>query len=166
MSDIELFLQGEGIGDVKLIRLSSNATVRDIADAAKSAGALGVDGAAIVTIEDAEKELAPETSLSAAGISHRGRVHVHRCRRVAVTVNYNGQAKALDLAPSATIDRVHRRATGRQGFKLADADAAEHLLQLCGSAERPDIETHLGTLVTAPACTACFDLVPKQRIEG
>lgn len=166
MSDIELFLQGEGIHDVKLIRLPSNATVRDIADAARSAGALGSDGAARVTIEDAEEELAAEASLSAAGIGHRSRIHVHRCRRVAVTVHFNGQTKALDVAPSATIERVHRRATGRQGFKLGDTDAAEHLLQLCGSAERPDVETHVGTLATAPACSACFDLVPKQRVEG
>lgn len=166
MSDIELFLQGEGIRDVKLVRLPSNATVRDIADAAKSAGALGDDGGVIVTIEDADEELVPEVSLSTAGVRHRGRVHVHRCRRVVATVNYNGQAKALDFAPSATIERLHRRATGRQGFGLADADAAEHLLQLCGSAERPDVETHVGTLVTAPACTVCFDLVPKQRVEG
>jgi hypothetical protein len=63
-----------------------------------------------------------------------------------------------------TVHRVKQWAVHE--FGLSKVDATEHVLQLCGSTTRPDEDTHLGALVQYPECRLCFDLVPKQRVEG
>jgi hypothetical protein len=45
-------------------------------------------------------------------------------------------------------------------------DAAEHVLQLCNSTDRPPSDTPLHQLVHGPHCALCFDLVPEKRVEG
>lgn len=165
--EIELFLQGEGIPDITLIRVPRGGTARDIIEAARAHGLAAPDGAdALVLIEDAEEPLAPDATLEVAGIVHRGRVHVHRCRRVAVTVNFNADQKTESFPPSATVARVKQWTVGKKGFDLQGVDATEHLLQVCGSTIRPDEDVHIGTLVQVPDCGLCFDLVAKQRVEG
>jgi hypothetical protein len=49
---------------------------------------------------------------------------------------------------------------------LSPKDAAEHVLQLCNSTERPPSDTPLHQLVQGHACELCFDLVPEKRVEG
>lgn len=165
--EIELFLQGEGIPDITLVRVPRDGTARDIIQAARAHGLSAPDGAeALVLVEDGEEPLAPEVTLEAAGVGHRGRVHVHRCRQVAVTVNFNADQKTESFPPSTTVGRVKKWAVGKRGFDLQGVDATEHLLQVCSSTVRPDEDVHIGTLVQVPNCGLCFDLVAKQRVEG
>ena len=167
MADKELFLQAEGVRDIALVRVPEDGTVHDVIDAAKAQGLRVEDGEdPMVTLENEEEALDLEAPLSAAGIVDRGRVHVHRCKRVEVTVGFNGRDKSDGFPPSATIKRVTRWAVGKQGFDLAEADAADHLLQLRGSPERPDEDSHIGTLVEVLDCSVQLDLVPKSRVEG
>lgn len=167
MAETELFVQGEGIRDIALVRVSEGGTVRDVVEAARAQGLRAEDGETpSVTVEDDDAELDLDASLSAAGITDRGRVHVHRCKRVAVTVNFNARQKTDDFPPSTTVKRLKKWADSKKGFDLRGADATEHLLQVCGSDERPNEDTHIGTLVEVPDCSLCFDLVPKSRVEG
>lgn len=167
MANKELFLQGEGMRDIALVRVPEDSTVRDVVDAARAQGLRVQDGEdPVVTLENQEEALDLDAQLSTAGIGNRGRVHVHRCKRVEVTVGFNGRDKLDGFPPSATIKRVTKWAVGKQGFDLAETDAADHLLQLRGSAERPDEDAHIGTLVEVPDCSVRLDLVPKSRVEG
>jgi hypothetical protein len=170
MPEIEIFVQGEGIPEVILLRVPSNGTVRDILRSAETQGVRFAEDehSLIILVEDQEEEFSPDLSLEEARIGHRSRVHVHRCHRVEVTVNFNAAQKTHAFPPSATVERVKRRAVGPspEGFGLQEVDAMEHLLQLCNSTTRPDEETHIGSLVTFPDCELCFDLVPKVRVEG
>ena len=167
MAETELFVQGEGMRDIALVRVPEGGTVRDVVEAARVHGLRAEDGEAPnVTVENDDAELDLDASLSAAGIAERGRVHVHRCKRVAVSVNFNAGQKTDDFPPSTTVKRLKKWAEGKKGFDLSEADAADHLLQVCGSAERPDEDTHIGSLVEVPDCSLCFDLVPKSRVEG
>jgi hypothetical protein len=50
-------------------------------------------------------------------------------------------------------------------FGLDHKDAAEHVLQRCGSTDRPPSDTPLHTLLEGD-CALCFDLVPEKRVEG
>lgn len=163
--EIELFLQGEGLGEVVLIRVPTQGTIHDIIEQAKNHG-ISADDELLVFAEDEEDPLSPDRSIEASQLKHRGRIHVHRCRRVKVTVNYNALEKSRVFAPAATVARVKKWAVGDNGFDLDDVDAAEHVLQICESDRRPDDDTHIGSLVTVPACSLCFDLLPKVRIEG
>lgn len=167
MAETRLFVQGEGMRDIALVSLPEEATVRDLVDAARAQGLRADDGEdLIVTIENRDEELDLDAPLRMAGVADRGRVHVHRCKRVAVTVSFNGEQKFNDFPPSTTVKRVTKWALGKDGFDLSDTDAADHLLQLLGSAERPDEDTHIGSLVEIPECSLRFDLVPKSRVEG
>ncbi len=168
MADIDIFVQGENIPEITLVRVPHNGTVRDILEATKAQGLrLADDEASLIILkEDAEEALALDLPLEAAHIGHRSRVHIHRCRRLEVTVNFNADHKAHSFPPSTTVERVKQWAVGRDGFNLHGIDATDHLLQVCNSTIRPDEDTHIGSLVQFPACTLCFDLVPKQRVEG
>lgn len=170
MPEIEIFVQGEAIPEVILLRVPSNGTVRDILRSAETQGVrfASDERSLVILVEDQDEEFSPDLSLEEARIGHRSRVHVHRCHRVEVTVNFNAAQKTHAFPPSATVERVKRRAVGPapEGFGLQEVDATEHLLQLCNSTTRPDEETHIGSLVTFPNCGLCFDLVPKVRVEG
>jgi hypothetical protein len=167
MAETELFVQGEGMRDIALVRVPEGGTVRDVVEAARAHGLRTEDGETLsVTVENDDTELDLDASLSAAGIADRGRVHVHRCKKVAVTVNFNARQATDDFPPSTTVKRLKKWADSKKGFDLRGADATEHLLQLCGSGERPDEDTHIGSLAEVPDCSLCFDLVPKSRVEG
>jgi hypothetical protein len=165
---IDIFLQGEGIEEIILLQLPENSKVAEVIEIAKAKGCPVDDSmAAAVFLENEEEPVKDiEKTIKSVGIHHRKRIHVHRCRKIAVTVNFNSEQKMREFPASATIKRVHRWAVGENGFKLDDQDATEHALQLCGTDVRPDEEKHVGTLTTFPTCTVCFDLVPKIRVEG
>jgi hypothetical protein len=93
------------------------------------------------------------------------RMHVSHCRHVEVSVRFNGETEKRKFTPSATIDRVHRWAA-RHAFHLSPRDAAEHVLQITGTNNRPDRDVHVGTLTHGHTCAVAFDLVPCQRVEG
>ena len=166
MSEIEIFVQGEGIREITLVRVPSAGTVRELLAAVRDQ--MDVEGhqseQLFVFSEDGDAPLDHDASLEAAGVRHRSRVHIHRCRLVTVTVNFTSRQAVHPFPPSTTVARVHDWACRK--FDLADVDAAEHVLQICGTATRPDEDIHLGTLVQYPACAVCFDLVAKQRVEG
>ena len=166
-SEIELFLQGEGLREITLVKVPYQGTVQDIVEVARSHGLnTPNDVEVLVLLENTDEPLSLDLKIEAAGITHRSRVHVHQCRRVDVMVNYNADHKAETFPPSTTVARVKKWVVSKHGFDLSDIDASEHLLQLCNSTARPDEDIHIGTLVDAPACGLCFDLVAKQRIEG
>lgn len=165
MKELEIFLQGEGIPKITLVLIPSDGTVRSILETAQSHGfRLDAEDTPIVMIENSEEVLAPEKRLDKSGIGQRSRVHIHRCRRVEVSVNFNAAQQLHEFPPAATVGRVKQWAV--REFGLPKVDATEHTLQICGSAIRPDEDTHIGSLVQYPDCSLCFDLVPKQRIEG
>ena len=168
MSELEIFVQGEGIPEITLVRVPDNGTVGDILRSAETQGVRFADDgrSLVVLIEDQETELSFDLLLEDAHIGPRSSVHVHRCHRLEVIVNFNAAQKTQAFPPSATIERVKQWAVGPEGFGLHSIDATEHLLQLCHATTRPDEDIHIGSLVTFPDCGLCFDLVPKVRVEG
>lgn len=169
MAEIEVFVQGEGLPTITLVHVAGEGTIHDLVEAARAHGfpVNALDNREpVVLLENEDDALGLDTPLAVAGVGHRSRVHVHRCRHVHVTVNFNGASKERAFPPSVTVGHVHQWAVGKEGFNLPEVDATEHALQICGSATRPDEDIHIGALVSVPACTICFDLVAKQRVEG
>jgi hypothetical protein len=167
MADIQLFIQGEGVREIRVLAISANATVRDLVAAVAALGFQAADdGKAMIFAEDTDDALPPGITLAAAGIHDQGSVHVHRCKKVAITVHFNGVEKSQTFAPGATLHRVKQWAVGKKAFDLAPVDAAEHVLQVTGGTERPDEDVHVGALVHSPNCALAFDLVAKVRVEG
>ena len=119
-----------------------------------------------VFVENTDVTLELDVKIDEAGLTTRSRLHVHRCKEVEVTVNYNQDQKKGFFSPSATVDWVKEWAVAKDQYDMSPVDAAEHVLKLCNAGDLPDGEVHIGTLVKFPDGTLCFDLVPKQRVEG
>lgn len=164
MPTVQLFLQYEGHPGVELIQLDENATVADLIEAAGKAGLPDdrKEGASVFA-HDADAPLDLTMPLKAAGVRDKHRVHVHRCKRVEVTLHFNERTVKLSFPPAATVDKVKKEFV--KEIKMSAVDATEHVLQLCGSTDRPTPDTHIGSLVCG-CCSLCFDLVPIKRIEG
>ena len=164
---IELFIQGEGIPKITLVKVHPNDTVADIIKAAREHGLSAPEGSEIcVFVENTNTPLALDAKVDEVGIVSRSRVHIHRCQRVEVWINFNEHQKKGFFPPSATVAWVKEWAVGKDAFDMSPVDATEHLLQICDSSERPDEDVHIGTLVKFSDGTLCLDLVPKQRVEG
>jgi hypothetical protein len=167
VEQIEVFIQGEGSGTEVVVQIAPNAKVRDLAAEAARAGLVTAgDAAARVYLEDGEEVLAPGQTLDKAGIGANAHLHIHRCKKVDVRVNFNGRQVKREFPPSATLRRIKDWATGKQGFDMTDLDASEHALQLCERDARPEDDVHVGTLAEAGSCSVCFDLAAKVRVEG
>ncbi|MGE0372908.1 MAG: hypothetical protein AB7Q01_13570, partial [Gammaproteobacteria bacterium] len=122
------------------------------------------DMAAPVDLDVIVEELLP-IGVGDAAVILPLRLHVSCCRYIEVVVRFNGEGVARRFPPGATIARVHHWAT-RRAFHMAPRDAAEHVLQLQGSGDRPDRDIHIGTLTSGDTCNVAFDLVPRKRVEG
>ena len=164
---IEIFIQGEGISKITLVRVHIKDTVADIIKVALEHGLSTPEGSEVfVLVENTDAPLVLDAKIDEVGLIPRSRVHIHRCRRVEVTVNFNADQLKGFFPPSATVAWVKKWAVGKDGFVLSDLDATEHLLQVCHSTDRPDEDVHIGTLVKVLDGAICFDLVAKQRVEG
>ena len=173
MAGLQIFVQGEGKRDIRVLELPPHATVRELVEAAQAQGIASRDGsdhggdhAVAVFAEDGDTPLPADASLEAAGLGNYSSIHLSRCTRVEVTVHYNSRTLSEIFGPGVPMHRVKEWAVGTKGFKLDPVDAGEHVLQLTGTSDRPDEDVHIGSLVGASGCQVEFDLVAKVRVEG
>jgi hypothetical protein len=169
MAGMQIFVQSESAREIHVLELSAHATVRELVGAAQAHGiAVGNGSGSRVGVysEDAEAPLSEDATLEAAGLGNLSSVHLSRCKSAQVTVHYNGQSHSEMFGPGVPMHRVKRWAVGKKAFDLAAVDAAEHVLQITGTSDRPDEDVHIGSLVGSTGCTVEFDLVAKVRVEG
>lgn len=160
----DILLQGEAIPDIEFLTMSEHPSVRDILASAAKLRRGGEDGDYLAFIEDEDEPLDSQGHLPKGKAGEPLRLHVHRCRKIAVTVTFNAVPKTDRFAPGRTVESVKKVMARAHG--LDPRDAAEHVLQLAGSTDRPDADTHIGALVSHGACALAFDLVPLKRVEG
>lgn len=118
-------------------------------------------------VEDGADEHAPidiDLTLEVLEIHRHRHADCHRCRHVAVEVNFGGKTKRHRFSPAATVGVATQWA--RRKFHLDSAAAAEYVLRLCGSTTEPRSDEHLGELVAATTCSICFDLVKEVTPQG
>jgi hypothetical protein len=117
-----------------------------------------------VTVEDEDAPAPGDATMSELFHgARRGRVHLHRCGVVAVTVDYNMKTRTRAFPPSTTVHRVFVWAVSKDGFNL-EGEAHDLELQQQGAASALQPNTHLGTLATS--CQLKLELVPKDRPQG
>lgn len=167
MKVIEILLQGEAIPDIQVIVVEGEDPHgrHVLAKAAEHRKAPIMDGEFLVFVEDVDEPLDLDCALPKTDEGKPLRLHVHRCRSVAVSVTFNGETAEHRFGPGTTVETVKKWAAIKR-FGMTPSDAAEHVLQLTGSATRPEPDTHIGSLVTAGNCAVRFDLVPLKRVEG
>jgi|SRR5215469_16014818 len=158
----QIFLQSESLGDVEIVEIGETAGIPELRAACLAKlpkGASQVDY--LLFLEDVDDE---DAFITIKEIPHGMRVHLHRHKAIEVTVRYAGRDVRRSFRPSATVGRVKQWSTKDLGIK--PSDAAELMLQVAGTQNRPDPDTHLGTLVHYPEHKIVFDLVPSPRVNG
>lgn len=164
MEKIEVFVQVEGDIRTEVVTVLSGASMDDIVRAAaQKALPVPADGG-LVFIEEEEIPVDGKLTLAEAKIGHRSRVHIHRCKVIEVQVHFKSETKSHRFAPSATVGRVQKWALDE--FIKHGTDQTDHVLQICESDNRPNLDIQIGALTQSPGCKLCFDLVPVQRVEG
>ncbi len=139
------------------------ATLGDLRKAIEAAGVL-LDAELHIFLDEAEEPLLGDHGQPIHGLRHGSRVHLSRCKRIKTTVHYLERTSEHEFAPGARVRAV--KAWAAHTFKLSPKDAAEHVLQICKSTQRPAADTPLHELVSGHHCALCFDFVPEKRVEG
>lgn len=165
MKSSEILLQGEHIPDIQVVDLGDGKGVKEVLAAAAKHRGGETEGEFHVFTEGSDEPLKDSDKLPERDDGQPVRLHVHRCRRIAVAVTFNGVTEEHSFGPGTPIAAVKKWAA-IAAFGMDPGDAAEHVLQLAGTTDRPESDTHIGTLVTCPDCRLAFDLVPLKRVEG
>lgn len=161
----EILLQGEQIPDIELVELDLDKGITEVVAVAAKHRKSKAEGDFLVFIEGGEDPLKGDDPLPDSEDGQPIRLHVHRCRRIEVDATFNGVTKQHNFGPGITVAAVEKWAAIK-AFGMSPADAAEHVLQLAGTTDRPEADTHIGSLATCPDCHLAFDLVPLKRVEG
>ena len=160
MKEIELYIHNANHPDPVLVKIDEEATVEELLKRI----APETDGEFHLSIEGEDEPHEKHRKLCECGIKHRQHVHCHRCRKVAVTVFYNGQQNRT-FGPSATIEKVLRWAL--RAFDLKGADALDKVLRLPDAPNDVLSETaHIGSFVKPPACEVRLNLTGKVEVNG
>lgn len=163
MKTIDLFYQGEGVTEIEHLEIEPDSTFADIK--ARLIAKHGCAHDALLFLEDEDDPLDDAVKVKERDTGKGLKLHLNRCRQIAVSVCYNGETIDRKFAPGATVARVKRWAAERK-FGMSDEEAGEHVLQIAGTHERPAPGTHIGTLANRQSCTLAFDLVADERVNG
>jgi hypothetical protein len=161
---IQLYLHGEGTAGEKIIEIPEDVTVHDIIAEAKKLG-FTQDFETAVFVEDSDDELNHNHRLPECGIKHKHHIHVHHCRKIAVTVNFNGVDKTHSFGPSTRVSRVLHWAVN--AFELQGVDAKNKELRLGGTTGAVlTANQHVGTFAHSPHCGVTVYLTGIVEVQG
>lgn len=163
--EFEIFVQGEGLREAAVLSVSPSMTVAEVASRAQELGFPGSGEEAIILLEDADAPLLHQHRLEEAGIRRDHCLHVNRCHRVLVAVNFNGSIERTFPA-SSTLRSVLKWAVGPQGFNLPAQDAAEQVLAFGDPATIVSEDQHVGSFTASGVCSAAFEMGPAARFQG
>lgn len=159
-----VYVQSEFLSDVALVEVDCDATIKELKTVCLSILPQEAPSADLHLFVEDEEEESAATYVKDLKKQHGVRVHLHRCKKVVVSVRFAGQIESHKFQPSTTIGRIRQWAGHKLGMQ--PNDIAEHVLQLVGSTTQPDIDVHVGALTDCSACSVEFDLVPAHRING
>ena len=163
MKSVDLFCQGEGVGEMVHIELALDSSFAVLK--AHLTDKFRIPDDALLFIEDKDEPIDESVLVKDCATATGLKVHIHRSRHVKVTVMYNGKTVDCHFSPSATVARVKRWATEKE-FGMSEDEAGEHVLQVSGTHDRPAPGTHIGVLTGDKADSVSFDLVTDERVNG
>ena len=158
-----VFIQVHGQEGLIEAELPEGATQEHLRDVLAKEG-VELDEQALIFIDEDDEPLERGRHEPLPKLKRGCRIHISKCRTIKVTVHYLEKTVEHTFAPGARVKKVKTWAV--REFTLDHHDAAEHVLQLCNSTDRPPTDTPLQELTKAPACSVSFDLVPEKRVEG
>jgi hypothetical protein len=113
-----------------------------------------------ICVEDSDEELAHDCHLEPG--KHQ-RIHICRCKRVEVSVIFNGVSESHQFRPGTTLRNVIRWA--RDKFTV---DKKEKLVLRLNTIESEplDPDSHVGSYISGLHCHVTFYMTPSVKIQG
>lgn len=161
---IQIYLHGEGQKEAKLIEVSEESTVKEVLTAYREAFNLPEkDIEDLQLFVDEEEPKKTEHHHKKAEIKKRSHVHCHRCEKVGITIDYNGQVVKFSENPSTTGAVILKKAA--KDFKISEADGANLILK---TSEKVIIQKtdRIGSFVSYPKCEISLSLIHDIQIQG
>ncbi|CAI9418934.1 hypothetical protein ANOBCDAF_04421 [Pleomorphomonas sp. T1.2MG-36] len=163
MTKANIFVQVQGKLGISDLEITTPITVGGLHDALKELG-IDVSDDMEIFIDEADEAETKNRMAPIKELKHGARIHVTRCKKIKVTVNYLDQSADHIFAPGKRVRAVKKWAVSH--FHINATDAGEHVLRLCNTNTQPPTDTPLAELVSGHECSVCFDLVPEKRVEG
>lgn len=164
MNKIQIYVHGENSRDPKLVEVPENASVKEIINLYQQQfSAAGSLDEIELFLEDEEDPKQKDHSGERDGIKKRIHIHCHRCRKIAVTIVYNGDDKTFTFSPSATAKKILKKAI--HAFHINEADAGDYLLKLDDKTILQPSD-HIGSFATFPHCQVKLFLTPTKPVQG
>jgi len=166
MKKIELYVHTQNGVDPKLVQASEESTITELLEIIVATGGLEgkVDEEILIFTEDCDEPVERHRKLSECEIRHRHHVHCHRCRKVQVSVFYNGEHHET-FGPATTVKRVLKWAI--KAFKLSQADAADKILVLKGhDNEELPLDANTGSFTQPHHCLVELCLTAPVEVQG
>jgi hypothetical protein len=164
MEKIPAFFQVQDKPDIFEVELRPDMAVGDIIDLLAQHGVKPETGMFLFVEDDEDGHDLADRKTKVKGIKRGCRIHIGRCRKIAVSVNFLERTIEHKFAPGARVRKVKAWAVDK--LKIDPKDAGEHVLRLCGTTREPATDTPLHELTQGRECSVCFDLVPVKRVEG
>lgn len=157
----QIFVQSEFLEDIAVLEVDQTAKLPEVREQLlKLLPESAERGKVHIYLEDQDDE---DSFEKLKEIPDGLRVQLHREKGIDVAVRYAGRDVRRTFRPSATIQRIKQWSTQELGIQ--PSDAAELMLQVAGTSNRPDTDVHLGSLVKGEK-SITFDLVPSPRVNG
>lgn len=112
--------------------------------------------------DDSDDTINLDDKIAKHAVKNKIHIHVCRCKKVEVTVSYNGVEKTRKFPSSAKIRRILRWAL--KEFGISEEEAPEHIL--CLGEEELNERDSIGLYVSWPECSITLLLVRKEAVNG
>ena len=163
MNSVDLFCQGEGVGEMVHIEFALDSSFADLK--AHLTEKFQISDDVLLFIEDKDEPIDESVLVKDYATATGLKIHIHRCRHIKVMVMYIGKTVECHFPPGTTVSRVKRWAAEKE-FGMTEDEAGEHVLQVAGTYNRPAPGTHIGVLTNDKADSVSFDLLPDERVNG
>lgn len=164
MNKTQIYVHGENSRDPKLVEVSENVSVKDIINLyQKEFPDAGSPDEIEVLLEDEEDPKPNDPHGEKGWIKKRMHVHCHRCKKIAVTIIYNGDDKSFTFSPSTTAKKILKKAL--HAFNINESDAGDYLLKLDDKTILQPSD-HIGSFTSFPRCQVKLFLTPTKPVQG
>jgi hypothetical protein len=119
-----------------------------------------------VWVIDEEEPLDPGILLSQLVADRKIELVRHRCKKINVSVVYNGIEEVIRVSPARKLRAVLRKALKIPEFGIDQASAQDLELYLPGADEALDLAMPVGRLVPNGKCELSIELRPAIRHAG
>jgi hypothetical protein len=165
MDTSHFFLHLPGQKDAVIVSIPTSVTIEEALGLARAAGHAVPPSQEILVFQEDEEDPVELEPARAGSVGHRKSLVCHTCRRIAITVFYNGVYKDRQFSPNQRLGNVLQWVIRAFDIKGPDATGLDLRLEGHPDEDLPE-NRRLGTLVGEGHCALALLLVPKPRVNG